>query len=67
MHSLHVYFKLLRLAEFLATNIAEGPGSARVGGTAVGAMHVQVVEPKKVLQNKTKNYFKNVAGTYVCT
>ena len=55
MHPLHVDLELLRLAELLATDVAEGSRSSRIRGTAVGAVHVQVVEAQKVLKGKNKN------------
>lgn len=53
MHSLDVHLQFLRLTELSAAKIAERPCTLRVGGTAVGAVHVQVVETKEELQRHT--------------
>lgn len=53
VHSLDVHLQFLRLTELSSAKIAERPCTLRVGGTAVGAVHVQVVETKEELQRHT--------------
>lgn len=49
MHTLYVRLQLLRLTEFAATEVADGTRSIRVRGTAIGAMHFQIIETQKEL------------------
>lgn len=49
MHPLDVHFEFLRLAELAAAVVAQRPCSVRVGGTAVRAVHLQVVQPQEEL------------------
>lgn len=49
MHTLYVRLQLLRLTELAATEVADGTRSIRIGGTAIGAMHLQVVETQEEL------------------
>lgn len=53
VHSLDVHLQFLRLTELSATKVAERPRTLGVGGTAVGAMHIQVVETEEELQRHT--------------
>lgn len=49
VHSLDVHLQFLRLTELSATKVTERPRTLGVGGTAVGAMHIQVVETEEEL------------------
>lgn len=49
VHTLYVRLQLLRLTKFAATEIADGTRSIRIRGTAIGAMHLQVIETQKEL------------------
>lgn len=52
MHALDVSLELLRLAEFTTAEIAKWSRTIRIGRTAVGAMHFQVVESQEELVAK---------------
>lgn len=52
MHALDVSLELLRLTKFTTTKITKWTCTIRIGRTAVGAMHFQVVESQEELVAK---------------
>lgn len=48
MHPLDVHFKLLWLAKLSSTEIAQRTGSLGIRCTAVGPVHLQVIQSEKV-------------------
>ena len=61
-------FQFLRLAKLFPAEVAERPRAPGVGGAAVSAVHVEVVEAKEVLKEGRKeggfqNHFNKIQLT----
>ena len=64
MSPLHVQFQFLRLAKLFPAEVAERPRAPGVGGAAVSAVHVEVVETKEVLKEGRKGGSRILSTKY---